>query len=88
VCAVNLSPGAINDGGGTTSYSNFGGTLAPTTGLVQRATATIIRDQVNLTSTPTYETLFLRVAQDSGAAVNITRAQINVTRISDIPPIA
>jgi hypothetical protein len=91
VCAVNLSPGAINDGGGTTSYRNFGGTLVPGTpdfGLVQRATATIIRDQANTTSTPTYETLFLRVAQDSGANINLTRAQITVTRLSDVPPIS
>lgn len=88
VCAVNLAPGAINDGGGTTSYSNFGGTLTPTTGLIQRATTTIIRDQVNTTSTPTYETLFLRAAQDSGASINVTRAQITVTRLSDVPPLS
>jgi len=87
VCAVNLAPTAINDLGGV-AYNNNGGTLVPTTGLVQRATVTIIRDQVNTTSAPTYETLFLRVAQDSGLSVNITRAQITVTRLSDTPPIS
>jgi hypothetical protein len=69
-----------------TFVANAGGTLVPATGYVQRASTTIIRDQINLTSTPSYETLFLRCAQDSGAAVNVTRAQITVTRLSDIPP--
>jgi hypothetical protein len=64
-----------------------GGTLSPTNGYVQRLTTTIFRDQVNLTSTPSYETLFLRVTQTSGTAQNITRASITVTRLSDVPPI-
>lgn len=66
--------------------SASGGTLVPTTGYVQRLTTTIVRDQVNTTSTPTYETLFLRVAQDTGVAQNLTRASITVTRLADTPP--
>ena len=64
-----------------------GGTLVPTSGYVQRFTTTIIRDQVNTTSTPSYQTLFLRVAQTSGIAQNITRASLTVIRIADVPPI-
>ena len=79
VCATTLTASALEDVGG--------GTLSPTNGFIQRLTTTIFRDQVNTTSTPSYETLFLRVAQDSGTAQNITRASITVTRLSDIPPI-
>jgi hypothetical protein len=63
---------------------NVGGTLSPATGFIQRATTTIIRDQLNLTSTPSYETLFLRCAS-TGTATTLSRAQITVTRLSDIP---
>jgi hypothetical protein len=63
------------------------GTLVPTDGFVQRLTTTIIRGQTNFTSSPAYETLFLRVAQNSGVSQNITRASITVTRLCDIPPI-
>lgn len=80
VCATSMAAASF--------ITNAGGTLSPTTGYVQRATTTIIRNQVNTTSTPTYETLFLRVAQDSGAAVSLSRAQINVTRLSDVPPMS
>lgn len=63
------------------------GTLVPTNGYVQRLTTTIFRDQINTTSTPSYETLFLRVAQTTGVAQNITRASLTIIRIADIPPI-
>jgi len=92
VSATNLAPRQINDGGTApaTAYGNQGGTLVPTagTGLVQRATTTIIRDQLTYGSTPTYETLFLRVAQDSGASISLNRASITVTRLSDVPPLS
>ena len=64
-----------------------GGTLVPTTGYVQRFTTTIIRDQTGTASTPTYQNLFLRVAQTTGVAQNITRASLTVIRIADVPPI-
>ena len=79
VCATSMAA--------ATFITNAGGSLTPATGYVQRATTTFIREQINTTSTPTYETIFLRVAQDSGTSLSVSRAQITVTRISDIPPI-
>jgi hypothetical protein len=67
-----------------TFIDNVGGTLSPASGFVHRATTTIIRDQLNSTSTPSYETLFLRCAS-TGTATTLSRAQITVTRLSDIP---
>jgi hypothetical protein len=71
-----------------TSLANVAsGTLVPTDGFVQRLTTTIIRGQTNFSSSPAYETIFLRAAQNSGVSQNITRASITVTRLSDVPPI-
>jgi len=65
-----------------------GSTLVPASAFIQRASTTIIRDQLTYVSSPTYETLFLSVFHTGTGTVSVSGAQITVTRISDIPPVS